>query len=412
MGEINVYKVLKERGFIYQVTDEEELEELLGREKITCYIGFDPTAKSFHVGNLLPILALMHFQRCGHRPIALLGGGTGLIGDPSGKKEARPLMSPQELEENSRYLQRQLARFLDFEGGRALLLNNAEWLTKLNYIEFLRDIGRHFSVNRMLQAETYKLRYETTGLNFVEFNYMLLQAYDFLYLWKHYGCLLQMGGSDQWANICAGIELIRRAEEGKAYGLVFPLLTTATGEKMGKTEKGALWLDPELTSPYEFYQYWINVDDRDVERFLGLFTFLPMDEVKRLGSLQGEEIRKAKEILAFEVTKIVHGEEEAKKAREVSRALFGKEGKVKEGIPTTEIKRSELEAGILAYELLVITGLAGTKSEARRLISQGGAYINDKRIESFDQKVTTADLEEGVIILRVGKKKYHRVVAV
>jgi len=412
MGEINVYQVLKERGFIYQVTDEEELEELLGSKKITCYIGFDPTAKSFHVGNLLPILALMHFQRCGHRPIALLGGGTGLIGDPSGKKEARPLMSPQELEENSRYLQRQLARFLDFEGGRALLLNNAEWLTKLNYIEFLRDIGRHFSVNRMLQAETYKLRYETTGLNLVEFNYMLLQAYDFLYLWKHYGCLLQMGGSDQWANICAGIELIRRAEEGKAYGLVFPLLTTATGEKMGKTEKGSVWLDPELTSPYEFYQYWINVDDRDVERFLALFTFLPMDEVKRLGSLQGEEIRKAKEILAFEVTKIVHGEEEAKKAREVSRALFGKEGRVKSGIPTTEIKSSELEAGILAYKLLVITGLAGTKSEARRLISQGGAYINDKRIESFDQKITTADLEEGAIILRVGKKKYHRVVAV
>jgi tyrosyl-tRNA synthetase len=412
MGERNVYQVLKERGFVYQVTEEEELEELLGREKITCYIGFDPTAKSFHVGNLLPILALVHFQRHGHRVIALLGGGTGLIGDPSGKKEARPLMSLQELEENSRCLQRQLTRFLDFEGGRALLLNNAEWLTKLNYIEFLREIGRHFSVNRMLQAETYRLRYETTGLNFVEFNYMLLQAYDFLYLWRHYGCLLQMGGSDQWANICAGIELIRRVEEGKAYGLVFPLLTTATGEKMGKTEKGAVWLDPELTSPYEFYQYWINVDDRDVERFLGLFTFLPMDEVKRLGNLKGEEIRRAKEVLAFEVTKIVHGEEEAKKAREVSRALFGKEGKPKEGLPTTEIKRSELEAGILAYELLVITGLARTKSEARRLISQGGAYINDRRIESFDQKITTSDLEEEALILRVGKKKYHRVVAV
>lgn len=407
----NVFDVLKERGFVEQVTDEEALKELLGREEITCYIGFDPTAKSFHVGNLLPILALVHMQRHGHRPIALLGGGTGLIGDPSGKKETRPLMAQRELEENAKGLEAQLARFLDFEGGKALLLNNADWLTKLNYIEFLRDIGKHFSVNRMLQAETYRIRYETTGLNFVEFNYMLLQAYDFLHLFRHYNCVLQMGGSDQWANICAGVDLIRRVEGGEAYGLVFPLVTTATGEKMGKTEKGAIWLDPNLTSPYEFYQYWINVDDRDVERFLALFTFLPMEEVRRLGSLKGEELREAKEVLAFEVTKIVHGEEEAKRARNASRAVFAGEGVDLSALPTTEIDHERLREGIPAYELFVITGLTSSKSEARRLISQGGGYINGERIKEFDQKIGLKDLKNGTILLRAGKKRYHRVVA-
>jgi len=407
----NVYDELRERGFVEQVTDEEALRELLDREKITCYIGFDPTARSFHVGNLLPILALAHMQRHGHRPIALLGGGTGLIGDPSGKKESRPLMSREELQRNAQYLKAQLAKFLDFEGGRALLLDNAEWLTRLNYIEFLRDIGRHFSVNRMLQAETYRIRYETTGLNFVEFNYMLLQAYDFLYLWRHYNCVLQMGGSDQWANICAGIDLIRRVEGGQAYGLVFPLLTTATGEKMGKTEKGAVWLDPELTSPYEFYQYWVNVDDRDVGRFLALFTFLPMEEVRRLGSLKGEALREAKEILAYEVTKIVHGEEEARRARDASRAVFRGEGLDLSALPTTEIERERLMEGIPAYELFFLTGLCATKSEARRLLSQGGGYINDRRIEAFDQLIRLEDFKDGELLLRAGKKKYHRVVA-
>lgn len=407
----NVYDELLERGFVEQVTDEEGLRDLLAKEKITCYIGFDPTARSFHVGNLLPILALVHMQRYGHRPIALLGGGTGLIGDPSGKKESRPLMSREELERNAQYLKGQLARFLDFEGGKALLLDNADWLTKLNYIEFLRDIGRHFSVNRMLQAETYRIRYETTGLNFVEFNYMLLQAYDFLYLWKHYGCVLQMGGSDQWANICAGIDLIRRVEGGQAYGLVFPLLTTASGEKMGKTEKGAVWLDPELTSPYEFYQYWINVDDRDVERFLALFTFLPMEEVRRLGSLKGEALREAKEVLAFEVTKIVHGEQEARKARDASRAVFRGEGLDLSALPTTEVEREKLEEGIPAYELFYLTGLCSTKSEARRLLSQGGGYVNERRIEAFDELIGLGDLKDGQLLLRAGKKKYHRVVA-
>lgn len=406
----NVYNELLERGFVEEVTDEEGLKDLLGRERITCYIGFDPTARSFHVGNLLPILALVHMQRHGHRPIALLGGGTGLIGDPSGKKESRPLMSKEELEQNARYLKSQLARFLDFEGGRALLLDNAEWLTRLNYIEFLRDIGRHFSVNRMLQAETYRIRYETTGLNFVEFNYMLLQAYDFLYLWRSYGCVLQMGGSDQWANICAGIDLIRRVEGGQAYGLVFPLLTTATGEKMGKTEKGAVWLDPELTSPYEFYQYWVNVDDRDVERFLALFTFLPMEEVRRLGSLEGEALREAKEVLAFEVTKIVHGEEEARRARDASRAVFRGEGLDLSALPTTEVDRRRFEEGIPAYELFSLTGLCSTKSEARRLLSQGGGYVNERRIKAFDELIGLEDLKDGQLLLRAGKKRYHRVV--
>ncbi|HEX16094.1 MAG TPA: tyrosine--tRNA ligase [Deltaproteobacteria bacterium] len=407
----NVFDVLEERGFVEQVTDPEGLREVLSKERITCYIGFDPTAKSFHVGNLLPIMALVHMQRAGHRPIALVGGGTGLIGDPSGKKEMRRIMSREEIEENAEALKAQLSRFLDFDEGQALLLNNADWLTKLNYIEFLRDIGRHFSVNRMLQAETYRMRYETTGLNFVEFNYMLLQAYDFLYLWQHYDCVLQMGGSDQWGNICAGIDLIRRVEGGTAYGLVFPLLTTATGEKMGKTERGAVWLDPELTSPYEFYQYWINVDDRDVERFLALFTFLPMEEVRRLGSLEGEALREAKEVLAFEVTKMVHGEQQALKARDTSRRAFRGEGGDLEALPTTAIDRSRLEEGIPAYELFALTGLTSTRSEARRLIAQGGGYLNGERIESFDQLVSLKDLKDGAIILRAGKKKYHRVVA-
>ncbi len=407
---VNVFDVLEERGFVEQVTDPEGLREVLSKERITCYIGFDPTAKSFHVGNLLPIMALVHMQRAGHRPIALVGGGTGLIGDPSGKKEMRRIMSREEIEENAEALKAQLSRFLNFDEGQALLLNNADWLTKLNYIEFLRDIGRHFSVNRMLQAETYRMRYETTGLNFVEFNYMLLQAYDFLYLWQHYDCILQMGGSDQWGNICAGIDLIRRVEGGTAYGLVFPLLTTATGEKMGKTERGAVWLDPELTSPYEFYQYWINVDDRDVERFLALFTFLPMEEVRRLGSLEGEALREAKEVLAFEVTKMVHGEQQALKARDTSRRAFRGEGGDLEALPTTAIDRSRLEEGIPAYELFALTGLTSTRSEARRLIAQGGGYLNGERIESFDQLVSLKDLKDGAIILRAGKKKYHRVV--
>jgi len=406
---MGAYEALEERGFIEQVTDEGGLRKLLERERITCYIGFDPTARSFHVGSLVPIMALVHMQREGHRPIALVGGGTGLIGDPSGKKEMRKIMTKEEVEANAEALKAQLAHFLDFEGERALLLNNADWLIKLNYIEFLRDIGRHFSVNRMLAAETYRMRL-STGLNFVEFNYMLLQAYDFLYLYQNYGCVLQMGGRDQWGNICAGIDLIRRVEGGDAYGLVFPLITTASGGKMGKTEKGTVWLDPELTSPYEYYQYWINTDDRDVERFLALFTLLPMEEVRRYGKLKGEELREAKEVLAYEVTRLTHGEEAARKAQEASRAIFRGEGGDLEAMPTSYLERSRLEEGILAYELFVLSGLASSRSEARRLISQGGGYLNGRRVESFEQKVTVDDLQGGSIILRAGKKRYHRLV--
>ena len=406
---MGAYEVLEERGFIEQVTDEGGLRKLLERERITCYIGFDPTARSFHVGSLVPIMALVHMQREGHRPIALVGGGTGLIGDPSGKKEMRKIMTREEVEANAEALKAQLAHFLDFGGERALLLNNADWLTQLNYIEFLRDIGRHFSVNRMLAAETYRMRL-STGLNFVEFNYMLLQAYDFLYLYQNYGCVLQMGGRDQWGNICAGIDLIRRVEGGDAYGLVFPLITTASGGKMGKTEKGTVWLDPELTSPYEYYQYWINTDDRDVERFLALFTLLPMEEVRRYENLKGEELREAKEVLAYEVTKLTHGEEAARKAQEASRAIFRGEGGDLEAMPTSYLERERLEEGIPVYELFVLSGLASSRSEARRLISQGGGYLNGRRVESFEQKVTVDDLQGGSIILRAGKKRYHRLV--
>ncbi len=323
MNEIDgktVYKVFKERGFIEQVTDEEKIPELL-EGKVTCYIGFDPTASSFHVGSLVPIMALAHMQRHGHRPIALVGGGTGLVGDPSGKQEMRQILTYEEIRQNAEAQKKQFALFLDFSEDRALLLNNAEWLTKLNYIDFLRDIGVHFSVNRMLAAESVKIRLET-GLSFIEFNYQLLQAYDFWHLFKHYDCLIQMGGSDQWGNIVAGTDLIRRLEGKQAYGMTFPLIMTADGKKMGKTEKGAVWLDAQRTSPYEYYQFWINTDDRDVKRFLALFTFLPMEEIEEYRKLEGADLRKAKEVLAFEATKIVHGEEEAKKARNASRNVF------------------------------------------------------------------------------------------
>src|SRR3972149_4615228 len=322
--EKTVYDVFVKRGFVEKVTDEEKVPEIL-EGKATCYIGFDPTASSFHVGNLVPIMALAHMQRHGHRPIALAGGGTGLVGDPSGKDEMRQILTYEEIAKNAESQKEQFARFLDFLEGHALLLNNADWLTKLNYIDFLRDIGVHFSVNRMLAAESVKIRLET-GLSFIEFNYQLLQAYDFWYQFKHYDCLIQMGGSDQWGNIVAGIDLIRRLEGKQAYGMTFPLIMTADGRKMGKTEKGAVWLDPQRTSPYEYYQFWINTDDRDVKRFLALFTFLPMEEIEEeYGNLEGADLRKGKEVLAYEATQIVHGEEEARKAREASRALFSNE---------------------------------------------------------------------------------------
>jgi tyrosyl-tRNA synthetase len=405
----NIYDTLQERGFIEDVTDADGLRDLLGSKKITCYIGFDPTASSFHVGSLIPIMSLVHMQQAGHRPIPLLGGGTVLVGDPSGKTEMRQLLTLEEVAENAKGIKKQLSAYLDFSEGKALLLNNADWLVPLNYIEFLRDIGKHFSVNRMLTAESYRSRMET-GLNFVEFNYMLLQSYDFLHLYREHECLLQMGGSDQWGNIVAGADLIRRVEGGTAYGMVFPLITTASGDKMGKTTQGAIWLDPELTSPYEYYQYWINTDDRDVERFLALFTLLPLEEVKRYGRLSGADLREAKEALAYEATKITHGEAEAIKAREASRMAFGNEEGSLDAMPTTSLQKERIKQGITAWELFAETGLCTSKGEARRLISQGGGYVNGSRLTGIDEVITEEHIREGAIILRAGKKRYHRVV--
>jgi tyrosyl-tRNA synthetase len=412
----NVLDIFQERGFIEKTTDDEEIRRLL-EESTACYIGFDPTAPSLHAGSLEPIMSLVHMQRCGHRPIVLVGGGTGLVGDPSGKTELRKVMSQEEVEANATALKNQLSHYLDFSDNKAVLVNNVDWLGDLKYIEFLRDIGRHFSVNRMLAAESYRLRLEQeAGLNFIEFNYMLLQAYDFWYLYKHYGCKLQMGGADQWGNICAGIDLTRRLEGAQVYGITFPLLTTSSGDKMGKTAAGALWLDPEKTAPYEFYQYWINVDDEDVARFLALFTFLPMDEVRKLGSLEGEAIREAKEVLAFEATRITHSDEEARKARDASRSLFGKagdaetsEGEDIQSVPTSEVERGRLEAGIPAWQLFHELGLCKSRADARRLIQQGGGYVNDRRLDAFDERIGIKDIQANSLLVRAGKKRFHRI---
>ena len=404
----SVLNVLQERGFIDQVSDEEELRVVL-QQPITCYIGFDPTASSLHAGSSVPIMALVHLQRHGHRPIAVVGGGTGLVGDPSFRAETRKLLSIEDIEHNLAGQRAQLSRYLDFGDDKALMVNNADWLTELKYLEFLREIGRHFSVNRMLAAEAYRVRLET-GLSFIEFNYMLLQAYDFLHLYREYGCVLQLGGSDQWGNILAGVDLVRRVEGKTVYATVFPLLTTASGAKMGKTEGGAVWLDAERLSPYDFYQYWINTEDPDVERFLALFTLLPMDEVRRLGSLEGAGIRDAKEVLAYEATRITHGEQEALKAQQASRQLFGGDVGDATGAPTTSIEQAKLAAGISATDLIRQVGLCASTSEARRVIKQGGAYVNDERIASHDQRIGVDHLRDGVISLRVGKKRYHRVI--
>jgi len=418
----SVYDVLSERGFIEQVTDEKLISELLGGNNITCYIGFDPTATSLHVGSLVPIMALAHMQRHGHRPIALIGGGTALIGDPSGKTEMRQLLTRRQIDENARYLKKQLSKYVDFNEGNAILLNNADWLTQLNYIEFLRDIGRYFSVNRMLAAESYKMRLET-GLNFIEFNYMLLQAYDFWHLFKHYNCVLQMGGNDQWGNILAGADLIRRIEGKTAFGMTFPLIITSLGHKMGKTEKGTIWLDSELTAPYDYFQYWINTDDKDVERFLALFTFLPMEEIAQTGELNGSQLNMAKVVLAFETTKITHNEGAAVSAWKASASTFNLKPVDSTFFKSSSIPRSEDFQDVTAIatfeksreeivtisipELFKETNLCASKGEVRRLIAQGGIYINEKRIQSIDERIKVDDIDRnGEIRLRKGKKKY------
>ena len=407
---MSVLRTLKERGFISQCSDEAGLGKLLDAGELSYYVGFDPTGRSLHVGHLVPLFAMAHLQRAGHRAICLAGGGTARIGDPSGKTETRKMLSLEEIASNAERFKKQFSRFLDFGDGRALLLDNSVWLAPLNYIDFLRDIGRHFSVNRMLSFETYKMRLET-GLSFIEFNYQLLQSYDYLVLYREYGCRLQMGGDDQWGNIVSGMELIRRVEGAEAFALTSPLVTRSDGKKMGKTEKGALYLDPEMVSPYDFYQYWINVPDADTGKLLLLLTFVPTDEARRLGALKDSEARAAKETLAFELTSIAHGKDAAEQARSASRAAFSG-GSELEGVPTRDIPRSALERGILAVDLYVDCGLCSSKSDARRLIEQGGATVNGRKVGSLDELVGVADLEEGVLLLRAGKKRYHRIRAV
>lgn len=406
----SVYDVLRERGFIEQISDETGLISAL-QNRIVCYAGFDPTAASLHVGHLLPIMALLHMQRFGHRPIVLVGGGTALIGDPSGKTEARKILSPDAITENAKSIRQQFTKYLNFdEQGGAMLLNNAEWLEPLSYIAFLRDIGKHFSVNKMLAAETYKSRL-ATGLNFIEFNYMLLQAYDFLHLYRTHNCLLQIGGNDQWGNILAGIDLVRRIHGKTVYGLTLPLITTASGSKMGKTEKGAVWLDPQKTTPYEYYQFWINTDDRDVKRFLLLFTLLSIEEIERLINLAQEEgWNKAKQVLAFEATAITHGREIAEQVHKSAQSVFYGNGSHLDSLPTSIYSVEKIREGIPAYILFAETGLCSTRSEARRLISEGGGYINNCRVQKFDMNIDESFVRDGIILLRAGKKKYHKII--
>ncbi len=419
----SAYDILRERGFIEQVTDEALIEDLFAHGPVTCYIGFDPTAISLHIGSLVPIMALAHMQKNGNQPIALVGGGTGLIGDPSGKTEMRQVLTRDQIDYNAQCLGKQLSRYIDFIDGKALLLNNADWLTKINYIEFLRDIGRHFSVNRMLAAESYKIRLEK-GLNFIEFNYMLLQAYDFLHLFRNFNCALQMGGNDQWGNMLAGTELIRKVTAQDAHAVTFPLITTSLGHKMGKTEKGTIWLDGSLTPPYEYYQYWVNSDDADLERFLKLFTFIPLAEIAVVQNLADVKLNMAKAVLAFEATKVTHGAEAAEAAwrasmeafhsRPVDVDLFPSSTIPRQApqsdtsaIPRHSISREDLAAGILISSACVKAGLTQSLSEARRLIKQGGIYINDRQVKSIDEKLIAADFSGGnELRVRKGKKRY------
>lgn len=409
MTKKSCYDVLAERGFIKQCTDEDAVRKMLGEERVTTYIGFDPTAKSLHAGSLVPIMGLMHLSREGHNPIALVGGGTGLIGDPSGKTESRQLLTRQKLRENFDGVKAQLSRFLDFDNDGAIAIDNSQWLESLNYVDFLRDIGRHFSVNRMLSFEAYKQRMEK-GLSFLEFNYQLCQAYDFLVLYQKYGCTMQMGGDDQWGNIVAGVDLVRRVEGAHVYGLTFPLLTTASGAKMGKTASGAVWLDEQLLSVYEYYQYWINVDDEDVVRFLKMFTLLPMEEIHKLSKLQGADIRSAKRVLAFEATTICHGKEKAQKAQDGAEAAFGTGGDV-DSMPTTEFAISRLHEGVKATELFVEVGLCKSNGEAAKMFRSGAGWIGERPLKDHKEVVSADDFEGGEVVLRLGKKRRHRIVS-
>ena len=402
--EENVFDVLKERGLIAQTTHEEEIRELLGKKKVTFYIGFDPTADSLHVGHFLQMVVMRHMQMHGHRPIALVGGGTGHVGDPSGRTDMRTMMTTETINQNCEKFKAQLSKIIDFSDDKAIMVNNADWLLDLNYIDFLRDIGSCFSVNKMLTAECFKQRLEK-GLSFLEFNYMLMQSYDFLMLNRKYDCEIELGGDDQWSNIIAGIELCRRKDQKQAYGMTFTLLTNSEGKKMGKTQSGAVWLDPLKTTPYDFYQYWVNVQDADVIKCLKLLTFVPMDKIREMEKWEGQQLNEAKKLLAYEVTKMVHGEDEADKARDTADAVFAKGG-VSDDMPTTTIADA---VGMGMLDLLVQTGLFASKGEARRLIQQNGLMVNDEKYTDAAGVVTAEMFTDNMMILKKGKKTYHRI---
>jgi len=401
----NVLDELLDRGYIKQFTHEAETRELLEKEKITFYIGFDPTADSLHVGHFIALMFMAHMQRAGHRPIALLGGGTAMVGDPSGKTDMRKMLTKEQIQHNVDSIKKQMERFIDFSDDKAILVNNGEWLLNLNYVDFLRDVGTHFSVNRMLSAECFKQRLEK-GLSFLEFNYMLMQGYDFYVLNQKYGCKMELGGDDQWSNMIAGVELVRRKAQGEAFAMTCTLLTNSQGQKMGKTVGGALWLDAEKTSPFDFYQYWRNVDDADVEKCLALLTFVPMDEVRRLGSLEGAQINEAKKVLAYEVTKLVHGEEEAKKAQDAANALFSG-GADMSNVPTVTVSRDVLGTSLL--DVLANNKIVPSKSEGRRLIQQGGLSINGEKVVEVSRALTEEDFKDGSALIKRGKKNYNKI---
>lgn len=403
---MNVYDVLKERGLIAQVTHEDEIRELLEKEKVTFYIGFDPTADSLHVGHFLQMVVMKHMQDAGHRPIALVGGGTGHVGDPSGRTDMRSMMTKEIIDHNCECFKKQLSRVIDFSDGKAIMVNNADWLLNLNYIEFLRDIGTCFSVNAMLTAECFKQRLEK-GLSFLEFNYMLMQSYDFLMLSRKYDCKLELGGDDQWSNILGGIKLCHRKDQKQVYGMTFTLLTNSEGKKMGKTQSGALWLDPEKTSPYDFYQYWVNVDDADVIKCLKLLTFLPLEQINEMAQYKDAEINKAKRVLAYEVTKLVHGEEEAIKAQEAAQSLFGG-GASSKNMPSTKISRDDLGKSIL--DIMLLAKLIPSKGEGRRLVQQGGVSIDGNKVTDFNLAVTEDMFISNELIIKKGKKVFHKII--
>ena len=401
----NVFDILEERGYIEQMTHPAEIKELFGKESVPFYIGIDPTADSLHVGHFVSLMVASHMQKCGHKPIILVGG-TATIGDPSGKTDMRKMMTRETIDHNVECIKKQIEKFVSFEGeNSAIIVNNADWLLDLNFVQFMRDIGSLFSVNKMLAAECYKQRLET-GLTFFEMSYMLMQSYDFLHLYETYGCKLEMGGNDQWSNILGGVDLIRRIGKDDSYGLTFKLLTTKEGKKMGKTEKGALWLDPTKTSPYEFYQYWRNIEDENVETVLKLLTFLPIEKINELSSLKDEKINEAKKVAAYEITKLVHGEEEAKKAEEASNALFAGSGSI-DNMPTVEIGENK---NISIVDAIILTGIAPSKGQARTLINQGGISLNDNKISDVNYVLSDTDFKDGYAILKKGKKVFYKLV--